>query len=62
MPDLDLSTIDETQEHYGDAPKINREESVLDSDTNTPHTNIYTPHTHTHPPPLYPPPGALYIC
>ncbi|HDY6638042.1 TPA: flagellar M-ring protein FliF [Escherichia coli] len=34
MPDLDLSTIDETQEHYGDAPKINREESVLDSDTN----------------------------
>ncbi|MGE9627721.1 flagellar basal-body MS-ring/collar protein FliF, partial [Escherichia coli] len=23
MPDLDLSTIDETQEHYGDAPKIN---------------------------------------
>ncbi|EFN3834131.1 flagellar M-ring protein FliF, partial [Escherichia coli] len=24
----------ETQEHYGDAPKINREESVLDSDTN----------------------------
>lgn len=34
MPDLDLSTIDETQEHYGDAPKLNREESVLDSDTN----------------------------
>ncbi|EPR3745730.1 flagellar M-ring protein FliF C-terminal domain-containing protein, partial [Escherichia coli] len=34
MPDLDLSTIDETQEHYGDAPKINREENVLDSDTN----------------------------
>lgn len=34
MPDLDLSTIDETREHYGDAPKINREESVLDSDTN----------------------------
>ncbi len=33
MPDLDLSTIDETQEHYGDAPKLNREESVLDSDT-----------------------------
>ena len=28
MPDLDLSTIDETQEHYGDAPKINREDSV----------------------------------
>lgn len=34
MPDLDLSDIDETQEHYGDTPKINREESVLDSDTN----------------------------
>ncbi len=34
MPDLDLSTIDETREHYGDTPKINREENVLDSDTN----------------------------
>lgn len=34
MPDLDLSNIDETQEHYGDAPKVNREESVLDTDTN----------------------------
>lgn len=34
MPDLDLSNIDETQEHYGDAPKVNREETVLDSDTN----------------------------
>ncbi|MDN8598435.1 flagellar basal-body MS-ring/collar protein FliF [Citrobacter sp. S2-9] len=34
MPDLDLSNIDETQEHYGDDPKINREENVLDSDTN----------------------------
>ncbi|WP_421355961.1 flagellar basal-body MS-ring/collar protein FliF [Pseudocitrobacter faecalis] len=33
MPDLDLSNIDETQEHYGDAPKINREENVLDSDS-----------------------------
>ena len=34
MPDLDLSNIDETQEHYGDTPKVNREETVLDSDTN----------------------------
>ncbi|HGH5414475.1 TPA: flagellar basal-body MS-ring/collar protein FliF [Citrobacter freundii] len=34
MPDLDLSNIDETQEHYGDTPKVNREEMVLDSDTN----------------------------
>jgi len=34
MPDLDLSNIDETQEHYGDAPKLNREENVQDSDTN----------------------------
>ncbi|MFH7829016.1 flagellar basal-body MS-ring/collar protein FliF [Kluyvera chengduensis] len=34
MPDLDLSDIDETKEHYGDVPKVNREESVLDSDTN----------------------------
>lgn len=34
MPDLDLSNIDETKEHYGDVPKVNREESVLDSDTN----------------------------
>ena len=33
MPDLDLSNIDETQEHYGDAPKLNREENILDSDT-----------------------------
>ena len=33
MPDLDLSNIDETQEHYGDAPKLNREENVLDNDT-----------------------------
>ncbi|MBJ4957084.1 flagellar M-ring protein FliF [Salmonella enterica subsp. enterica serovar Goldcoast] len=33
MPDLDLSNIDETQEHYGDAPKLNREENVQDSDT-----------------------------
>lgn len=33
MPDLDLSNIDETQEHYGDTPKVNREETVLDSDT-----------------------------
>lgn len=30
MPDLDLSNIDETQEHYGDTPKVNREETVLD--------------------------------
>ncbi|MBJ9240954.1 flagellar basal-body MS-ring/collar protein FliF [Citrobacter braakii] len=34
MPDLDLSNIDETQEHYGDTPKVNSEETVLDSDTN----------------------------
>ncbi|HFZ8994050.1 TPA: flagellar basal-body MS-ring/collar protein FliF [Citrobacter freundii] len=34
MPDLDLSNIDETQEHYGDVPKVNREENVQDSDTN----------------------------
>lgn len=34
MPDLDLSNIDETQEHYGDEPKINREDNVQDSDTN----------------------------
>lgn len=34
MPDLDLSNIDETQEHYGDTPKVNREETILDSDTN----------------------------
>lgn len=34
MPDLDLSNIDETQEHYGDEPKINREENIQDSDTN----------------------------
>lgn len=34
MPDLDLSNIDETREHYGDTPKVNREETVLDSDTN----------------------------
>ncbi|EPF6161501.1 TPA: flagellar M-ring protein FliF [Citrobacter sedlakii] len=34
MPDLDLSNIDETQEHYGDAPKLNREENVQDNDTN----------------------------
>lgn len=34
MPDLDLSNIDETQEHYGDTPKVNHEETVLDSDTN----------------------------
>ncbi|EPQ0974730.1 flagellar basal-body MS-ring/collar protein FliF [Citrobacter farmeri] len=34
MPDLDLSAIDETQEHYGDEPKLNREENVLDNDTN----------------------------
>jgi flagellar M-ring protein FliF len=34
MPDLDLSNIDETQEHYGDEPKVNREETIQDSDTN----------------------------
>ncbi|MBJ9260428.1 flagellar M-ring protein FliF [Citrobacter amalonaticus] len=34
MPDLDLSNIDETQEHYGNEPKLNREENVLDNDTN----------------------------
>lgn len=34
MPELDLSNIDETQEHYGDVPKVNREENVQDSDTN----------------------------
>ena len=34
MPDLDLSDIDETREHYGNEPKVNREENVQDSDTN----------------------------
>lgn len=34
MPDLDLSNIDETTEHYGNDPKLNREENVQDSDTN----------------------------
>ncbi len=34
MPDRPQHHRRETQEHYGDAPKINREESVLDSDTN----------------------------
>ncbi|POT58671.1 flagellar M-ring protein FliF [Citrobacter amalonaticus] len=33
MPELDLSNIDETQEHYGNSPKLNREENVQDSDT-----------------------------
>lgn len=33
MPELDLSTIDETQEHLGDAPKVNREQSSLDKNT-----------------------------
>lgn len=34
MPDIDLSDIDETRERYGNEPRINREESVQDSDTN----------------------------
>lgn len=33
MPQLDLSTIDETQEHLGDAPKVNREQSSVDKNT-----------------------------
>ncbi|MRT14721.1 flagellar M-ring protein FliF [Enterobacteriaceae bacterium RIT711] len=33
MPELDLSTIDETQEHLGDSPKVNREQSSQDKNT-----------------------------
>ncbi len=33
MPELDLSTIDETQEHLGDAPKVNREQTSVDKNT-----------------------------
>lgn len=33
MPELDLSTIDETQEHLGDSPKVNREQNSQDKNT-----------------------------
>ncbi|MCT4704599.1 flagellar M-ring protein FliF [Enterobacteriaceae bacterium H16N7] len=33
MPELDLSTIDETKESLGDAPKVNREQNSQDKNT-----------------------------
>ena len=33
MPNLDLSSVDETQEHFGDAPKVNHEENSQDTNT-----------------------------
>lgn len=33
MPQLDLSDVDETLEHYGDEPKVNREEQAEDANT-----------------------------
>lgn len=50
MPELDLSTIDETQEHLGDNPKVNREQNSQDK--NTDEMAIGIPGTLSNRPPL----------
>lgn len=59
MPDLDLSNIDETKEHYGNDPKLNREENVLDSDTNQIAMGI--PGSLSNRPPLAPKVNKLFV-
>lgn len=56
MPELDLSTIDETQEKLGDSPKVNREQ--LSQDKNTDQIAIGIPGSLSNRPPETPPEQA----
>ncbi|WP_374684521.1 flagellar basal-body MS-ring/collar protein FliF [Scandinavium hiltneri] len=52
MPQIDLSTVEETQENYGDAPKVSREEKA--EDRNTDQLAIGIPGSLSNRPPMAP--------